>query len=133
MVACHLGRGDNGLPYKRIMDWEEGSEGSFLSKIRGIFDRKAPLRERIALCIYRLRNQKAKIATLAARMEQRDREFFSKCVVAQMAKDSVRASMYANECAEVRKMARLTLRCEFALEQIILRLETVEEFGDVPA
>lgn len=28
-------------------------------------------------------------------------------------------------------MARIALRCEFTLEQVILRLETAEEFGDV--
>lgn len=119
------------MPRKTIANWEGESEGSFLSKIRGVVSRKAPLRDRIAMCIYRLKTQKTKIATLAARMEQRDREFFSKCVVAQMAKDAARAAMYANECAQVRKMAKLALHCEFALEQIVLRLETVEEFGDV--
>lgn len=133
MMACQLGRGDNGLPYKTITGWEGRSEGSLLSRIRGIPSRKAPLRHRITMCIYRLKNQKTKVATLVARMEQRDKEVFSKCVVAQMAKESARAAIYANECAEVRKMLRLTLRCESALEQIILRLETVEEFGDVAA
>ena len=119
------------MPSKSIQRWERSHEGSVLDKIRGIFGRKAPLRERIAVCIYRLKIQKAKIAGLYARMEQRDREFFSKCVSAHMAKDLARAVMYADECAEVRKMARIALRCEFTLEQVVLRLETVEEFGDV--
>jgi division protein CdvB (Snf7/Vps24/ESCRT-III family) len=39
--------------------------------------------------------------------------------------------MYANECAEVRKMAKVTLQCQMALEQVYLRLETIKEFGDV--
>jgi division protein CdvB (Snf7/Vps24/ESCRT-III family) len=39
--------------------------------------------------------------------------------------------MYANECAEVRKMAKVTLQCQLALEQVSLRLETIEEFGDI--
>ncbi|MEM3047508.1 MAG: Snf7 family protein, partial [Candidatus Bathyarchaeia archaeon] len=38
---------------------------------------------------------------------------------------------YANECAEVRKMSKILLRAQMALEQVMLRLETVEEFGDV--
>jgi division protein CdvB (Snf7/Vps24/ESCRT-III family) len=133
VVARQLCRGDNDLPYRTIGNWERSSEESFLDKVRGIFSRKAPPKDRIAICIYRLKAQKAEIATLVARMEQRDREFFARCVAAQMSKESARATMYANECAEVRKMARLTLRCEFALEQTILRLETVEELGDVAA
>lgn len=126
-------QGDNDLPYRTIDGWERSSEESFLDKLRGIFSRKAPSKDRIAICIYRLKAQKAKIAGRVARMEQRDREFFAKCVAAQTTKDSARAAMYANECAEVRKMARLTLRCEFAIEQTILRLETVEELGDIAA
>jgi division protein CdvB (Snf7/Vps24/ESCRT-III family) len=39
--------------------------------------------------------------------------------------------MYANECAEVRKMAKVTLQCQLALEQASIRLETIEEFGDM--
>jgi division protein CdvB (Snf7/Vps24/ESCRT-III family) len=39
--------------------------------------------------------------------------------------------MYANECAEVKKMCQTILRSQFAIEQVVLRLETVEEFGDI--
>jgi len=41
--------------------------------------------------------------------------------------------MYANEIAEIRKIAKVTLRSELALEQVVLRLETIQEFGDVAA
>ncbi len=48
-----------------------------------------------------------------------------------MEKDAARAAMYANECAQIRKMAKVTLQCQLALEQAALRLETVREFGQV--
>jgi division protein CdvB (Snf7/Vps24/ESCRT-III family) len=64
-------------------------------------------------------------------MQQHDRDIFAKCVNSQVAHDTARAAMYANECAEVRKMAKVTLQCQLALEQVSLRLETIEEFGDV--
>lgn len=64
-------------------------------------------------------------------MQQHDREMFNKCVRAQVEKDTARAAMYANECAQVRKMAKVTLQCQLALEQGALRLETVREFGQV--
>lgn len=85
------------MPSRSIERWERAREGSVLDKVRGIFGRKAPLRERIAVCIYRLKSQEAKIAGLYARLEQRDREFFAKCVTAQMERDSARAVMYAND------------------------------------
>jgi division protein CdvB (Snf7/Vps24/ESCRT-III family) len=64
-------------------------------------------------------------------MQQHDKDIFAKCINSQMAHDNARAMMYANECAEVRKMAKVTVQCQMALEQVYLRLETIEEFGDV--
>jgi division protein CdvB (Snf7/Vps24/ESCRT-III family) len=64
-------------------------------------------------------------------MQQHDKQMFDKCVRAQVDKDNPRAAMYANECAQVRKMAKVTLQCQLALEQVALRLETVREFGQV--
>lgn len=56
---------------------------------------------------------------------------FQRCVAAQLSKDFAHSKMYANECAEIRKMARITIASQLALERVVLRLETVEEFGDV--
>lgn len=41
------------------------------------------------------------------------------------------AKLYANECAEIRKIAKIVLGSQLALEKVILRLQTIEEFGDV--
>jgi division protein CdvB (Snf7/Vps24/ESCRT-III family) len=89
------------------------------------------MKEQVATAIYRLRVQQNKLESAATRMQQHDRDIFTKCVNSQMAHDTARASMYANECAEVRKMAKVTLQCQLALEQVTLRLETIEEFGDI--
>ena len=64
-------------------------------------------------------------------MQQHDKEMFDKCVRAQIGKDSARASMYANECVQIRKMAKVTLQCQLALMQAGLRLETAREFGNI--
>jgi len=50
-----------------------------------------------------------------------------------LSKDTAHASLYANECAEIRKMAHITLSSELALERVILRMQTIEEFGDIMA
>ena len=91
----------------------------------------ASLDERLAETIFRLRAQENRLAAASSRMQQHDKEMFDKCVRAQMDKDSARAGMYANECAQIRKMAKVTLQCQLALEQAALRLETVQEFGDI--
>ena len=91
----------------------------------------ASLDERLAETIFRLRAQENRLAAASSRMQQHDKEMFDKCVRAQMDKDSARAGMYANECAQIRKMAKVTLQCQLALEQAALRLETAREFGNI--
>jgi len=64
-------------------------------------------------------------------MQRRDKEFFDKCVAARAAGDAARANLYAEECAEVRKLAKIALNSELALEQLIFKLETAEIIGDI--
>jgi division protein CdvB (Snf7/Vps24/ESCRT-III family) len=83
--------------------------------------------------LFRLGSQKEKLEQMSSRLQQRDKEMFQRCIGAQLSKDTAHAALYANECAEIRKMAHLTLSSELALERVILRMQTVEEFGDIMA
>lgn len=101
------------------------------SVIRRFFSPKPPLKERVAGAIYRLESQRERLEHIVAKLQRRDREIFERCVGAYLSKDYVRSRMYANECSEVRSVARLLLSVQLALERVILRLETIQEFGDV--
>src|SRR5467141_131338 len=90
-----------------------------------------PLKERIEQALFRLNTQKAKLEQTSMRLQQRDKEMFQRTVGAELSKDSSHARLYANECAEIRKMAHIVLSSELALERVILRLQTIEEFGDI--
>lgn len=92
---------------------------------------KAPLKERITHALYRLNIQREKLDHTSARLHHRDQEMFQRCVGATLSKDVVHAKLYANECAEMRKMAKIVLGSQLALERVALRLQTIEEFGDV--
>jgi division protein CdvB (Snf7/Vps24/ESCRT-III family) len=92
-----------------------------------------PLKERVDQALYRLGIQKEKLEHMSSRLQQRDKEMFQRCIGAQLSKDSAHAALYANECAEIRKMAHITLSSELALERVVLRLQTMEEFGDIMA
>ncbi len=92
-----------------------------------------PLKERIAQALWRLNSQKDKLEHMSTKLQQRDKEMFQRCIGAQLSRDTAHAALYANECAEIRKMAHLTMSSELALERVILRLQTIEEFGDVMA
>jgi len=119
------------MPFKSIRDWERRQP--FVYRLGGRFHKGPPVREKINGALYRLKVQKNRLEGAIIRMQQHDRELFNKCISAQLARDHARATMYANECAEIRKMARVTMHCQLALEQVSLRLETVEQFGDMAA
>jgi len=90
-----------------------------------------PLKERIMHASYRLHVQQDKLDHMYARLKQRDTELFQRCVGAQASSDNGHAKIFANECAEIRKIAKVVLGSQLALERVILRLETVEEFSDI--
>jgi division protein CdvB (Snf7/Vps24/ESCRT-III family) len=105
---------------------------SFISKIEDRLGvHQQPLKEQLAVVICRIRTQRNKIESMSLMLQRRDKEFFDKCVVARTAGDMARANLYAEECAEVRKMAKITLNSELALEQLIFKLETAEMMGDI--
>jgi division protein CdvB (Snf7/Vps24/ESCRT-III family) len=90
-----------------------------------------PLKERIVHASFRLHAQLEKLEHMYTRLHQRDTDLFQRCVGAQASNDPGHAKIYANECAEIRKIAEVVLGSQLALERVILRLETVEEFSEV--
>ncbi len=114
-----------------IKSWESSSQPSTFSKITRAMKKPKPLRERVSFTIYKLKVQQGRLEQSYQRMQKHYNGLFRRCTNAVLAKDSARASIYANECAEIRKMCQTILRSQFAIEQVVLRLETVEEFGDI--
>ena len=121
------------MSYKSLKNWDRGQSTPLLSKITERVHHQEPLKERISQVVYRLKVQQNRLEGANLKTQQHDKALFDKCVQAQMTHDTARSTMYANEVAEIRKMAKITLRSELALEQVVLRLETIQEFGDVAA
>lgn len=115
---------------KFIKNWEKDSEKSLTNQL-GERLNHTPLKERVMRALYKLKTMQSKLEQTASRIEHKDKELFSKCVNAQMAKDFDRAKIYANECSQLRNMVKTILSSQMALERVALRLETVEEFGDI--
>lgn len=97
-----------------------------------VTDRSSFLMEdKMLKIITQLRVQAERLNRTSQRLTGRGRELFDQCVRAETEKDSARAYIYANEISQLRKMSRTVLRSQMSLEKVILRLETVREFGDV--
>lgn len=64
-------------------------------------------------------------------LQTEDARLFALCVEAHSKDDNVHAMMYANECAEIRRMALHVMTSSYALEQMVMRLRTVVKLGEV--
>ncbi len=90
-----------------------------------------PIRRRIMDALLRLKMQLSRLDRTAQKMQQRDATLYNKCVTAVQQKNTELASIYASECAEIRKIAKVILHSQLALEQVALRLDLVLQFGEV--
>ncbi len=87
--------------------------------------------DRMLEILTQLKIQNEKLNRTIERLKHRGKELFEQCVRAEQEKDTARATIYANEIAQLRKMTRTLLASHMSLDKVVLRLETVKEFGDV--
>jgi len=111
--------------------WAGSEEKNVWGSFKGAFKSREPLKYRLVQAHYKLGSMISRLDVHIARLQERDRTLFERVVAAQMAKDTTRASMYANEVAEIRKMSKQLIMTQIALEQVQLRMETVSELGEV--
>src|SRR3989442_11631510 len=90
-----------------------------------------PIKRRIQMATYKLRTQTTRLEKSIGQMESRDRTLHDKCVKALEARDTQSATLFANECVQIRKLIKTSLSSEISLEQALLRLYTIEQFGDM--
>ncbi len=92
-----------------------------------------PLKQKLDYAVRRLTLQISKLDQASERFTQKDRAMFARLVDAISKHDTAHANIYANELAEVRKMAKLVMNAKLALDQVMLRIQTCTELGDVVA
>lgn len=112
--------------------WEtRRNDQPFTDRIKDTVKPPGPLKPRLDFAVRRIELQVQKLDQATDRFSQRDKAIFARIVDAYTKHDTSRANVFANELAEVRKMERLIINARLALEQIVLRLRTVSELGDV--
>jgi len=120
------------LKNKFIADWARQPKPSISTRVKDAIQ-PTPLKERINKTVFRLKMVQRKLEDSRLRSEQKYKKLFNKCIQAQRAKDQATAIMYANESAQIRTIAKTLTSAELAVEQVVLRLETVTDFGDIAA
>jgi division protein CdvB (Snf7/Vps24/ESCRT-III family) len=112
--------------------WESSrDEVSFTDSIKQAVKPQQPLKPQMDFAVRRLTLQVNKLDQAGERFSQKDRALFAKLVDAYAKHDTAHANIYANELAEVRKMAKLVMNARLALDQVMLRIQTCTELGDV--
>ncbi|MDP8002716.1 MAG: Snf7 family protein [Caldisphaera sp.] len=113
--------------------WYEQKKETIGQKIKTAVRPPPPLKGQIISATYKIATQINKLDYNLSKLEAYDKQLFEKTVNALVEGDKSKAGMYANEVAEVRKMAKVLMTVRFALERVKLRLDTTLIFGDVNA
>ena len=112
--------------------WEtRREEQPFTDRVKEAVKPPGPLKPRLDFAVRRIELQVQKLDQATDRFGQRDKTIFARIVDAYTKHDTARANVFANELSEIRKMEKLIINARLALEQIVLRLRTVSELGDV--
>jgi division protein CdvB (Snf7/Vps24/ESCRT-III family) len=111
--------------------WERELKEPAASRIKSAIFPDPPLKHKIDLARTKLKMQVDKLDQVSARMMERDKNLFNKVVDAFAKHDMDRATLYANELAELRKMSKIILFSKLSLEKVLLRLETIRDIGDL--
>ncbi len=96
-----------------------------------IFKPPPPIGTVIFQTIRKLKTQKLKLEQVSFRLQGRDRTLFEACTLYVRKNQHERAAICANELSQVRKLRKMVMQCQIALERIILRLETIKEVSEI--
>ncbi|MFP3064491.1 MAG: cell division protein CdvB [Sulfolobus sp.] len=104
-------------------------------KISSLFNndkkRKAQLGKLLTEISLKLKDQQNRLEEAIHRLKDRDKELFEKVIRAQIEGDMARATIYAQEISDIRKMIKIIYTAYLAIEKVRLKLETVQELQGV--
>jgi len=108
-----------------------GKDSGIQEKVKEALKPKTQIRGRIDGAVRALDLQSRKLDIALVSLKEKDKHYYNKIVDALRTYDRNRATLYANELAEVRKALRSINQAKLAIEQISLRLTTVKDIGDI--
>jgi division protein CdvB (Snf7/Vps24/ESCRT-III family) len=121
------------LSNKFSKKWGEKQEHQkyFGAKVKKAFHPAAPLKPKLDHAVKRLEVQIRRMDQTSDRFTERDKSLFAKIVEAYSKHDLQHANVLATELAEIRKAEKTLINSRLALDQILLRLKTVTELGEM--
>ena len=111
-------------------NWNRTPKPGFNEQIHGMIKKEPPLKPRIQQSVGKLNQTISKIDYMHKKLQEKDAKLFNRIVDAQQRHDKTTGKVLANELAEVRKNERLLGNLKLSLDQVQLRLSTMNELGD---
>ena len=100
------------------------------TRIRDKLHPQESAKQRIDQATRRMELQIQRLDRASDTLSKRDETLFARVVKAYQTHDMTRAQVLASELAELRKIEKVIMYARLALEQTVLRLRTVVDFGD---
>jgi len=111
-------------------NWNKPSKPGFNEQIHGMIKKEPPLKPRIQQSVGRLGQTISKIDHMHKKLQEKDAKIFKRIVEAQQRHDRTAGRILANELVELRKNEKMISNLKLSLDQIQLRLSTMNELGD---
>ncbi|AAY80707.1 cell division protein CdvB [Sulfolobus acidocaldarius] len=93
--------------------------------------RKVHLSKAITEISLKLKEQQDRLDEAIRRLRERDKDLFEKVIRSQIEGDIARATIYAQEISDIRKMIKIIYTAYLAIEKVRLKLDTVQELQGV--
>ena len=111
-------------------NWSKSSKSGFNEQIHGMIKKESPLKPQIQQSVGRMGQTISKIGHMHKKLQEKDARIFKRIVEAQQRHDKTSCKVLANELVELRKNEKLLGNLKLSLDQVQLRLSTMNELGD---
>lgn len=101
-----------------------------LDGLRKVVGFRRGLKERIGSAILKIEEEKHQLHLLKSKLEARRQALVDALEKAHEANDTVKITLYTEECDELRRVINAISLCEAALTQIITRLENIRDINE---
>jgi len=111
--------------------WSPKPTVSITEKIGGTIHKEGPLNPRVEGATRKLSQPIDKLEHMAKSIDLKDAKLFQRIVEAKQSHNIGQAKVLANELAELRKHRKVIGNMKISIEQVKMRLTTVNELGDM--
>ena len=113
--------------------WDKKDRFAFGKKISKRFRNPTLSKKKLEEAVRSIQTQIVSLDNLLLRLRERDKHIFSAVTRCIKLRNKEKASIYANELTQIRKLIKQVIFAKLALERICTRINTITDAGDVAA